>query len=312
MSATQNPGNTGIIDNHSYAVLYDRAIDAAILKQDKVALETAAFFGRRTTNLDTHVEAEVSNELDLPQRTEDTGRVPLLNPVEGKKASFTNLQYEAGVLITKRAVLAQKHALLSQMINGLPSAFARRKEYTLAAQINGGFDTATTPDGAYAFSATHYKMDPEAGTWSNLMAPAAFGPTAYEAMRLRFDTFTSEKGFVSPKEMADLIFPPALWESVMILINSEKYPRTALNDTNPFKGKFNAVKWHYATSTTAFFARAKEDEADKGLIAVYQRDTSYGPISDSMNDNILTGKMGTLIMSAGWLHARNWLGNVGA
>lgn len=305
--------NSGVIDNHSYANLYSKTIDAVIAQTATVPREGRQFVAERTTNLDTYTEAEVFSTLDNPHRNEDTDVIPLLNPVEGYSKTWTNLQYRAGIMVTERAVLAQKHAMIAKMIQGLPASTVLKEERLIATLFNSGFATLTTADGQYIFDTDHTKEDPQAGTWTNAAASGAgFTTTTLETARRHFATFTNEKGHVTPQPMGKVVFPPALWESVNQVLNSDKYPQNALNAKSPFQGIVSMVEYHWLTSTTAWFIQGSSNALDQGFLFVWQSRPKYDTLTDGMNPQLIMGKSVVMRCSVGALHSRPWWGNVGA
>ena len=304
-------GNTGVIDNKTYAHLYNKTFDEVVKVAESTTREGRQFVATRDTNLDTHTEAEVFSSLSLPLKNEDTDRIPLLTPVEGYSKTFTNVQYRAGILVSARAVRAQKHNLISQMITGLPNTAIRKEEYAIASLFNTGFTTATTGDGQYIFDTDHTFEDPEAGTWDNDPTGASFTTDSLFVAWKHFQNWTNEKGFIDPQPLSEIVYPVALYEDVMKVMNSEKYPQNSLNAKNPFEGVAKTTLYHYLTSTTAWFAIGKNAEMDRGLLCVWQERPNYQPISDSMNPDIILGRRLKMIFSVGAMHSRNLLGNDG-
>ena len=310
--ATLYQPNAGIIDNKAYSSLYSKLFDKITKRTDSVPREGRQFFSERSTNLDTYREGEVSSVLDLPQKNEDTDKIPMLNPVEGYYKSFTNVQYRSGIMVTDRAILAQKTRMISQMITGLPNSALRKEEYAYASLFNGGFATATTGDEQYVFYDAHTHEDAEAGTYDNLMTASGITTDSLAAARLHFSSWVNEKGFVDPQPMTKIVFPPDLWEDVKKVLGSDKYPQNSLNATNPFQKIVDPIEYHWLTSTTAWFVQGKNSDMDNGFVVVWQTRPNYKPISDSMNPELILGRRLLMRFSVGAMHARNLLGNAGA
>ena len=309
---TQYNSNSGIIDQKSYASLYSKTFDKISKRVDESPREGGQFFASRTTNEDTFKEGEVSSVLDLPQKNEDTDRIPMLNPVEGFNKTWTNVQYRSGIIVTDRAVLAQKTNMISKMIIGLPTSAMRKEEYAYASIFNNGFDSETTADGLYVFSDSHLHEDAEAGTWDNLMTASGITTDSVATARLHFSNWVNEKGFTDPKAMSKIVTPSALWEDAQNVLKSNLYPQNSLNAKNPFQNMAEAFEYHWLTSTTAWFVCGDMSEMDKGFLTVWQTKPNYKPISDTMNPELILGRRLLMRFSVGALHARNILGNAGA
>jgi hypothetical protein len=311
--AAQTQANSGHIDNKSYAHPYNKLLDKVIKRTESVPRQGKPYFRTATTNLDTYREAEVSSVLDLPQKNEDTDRIPLLNPVEGGSKTWTNIQYRSGIMVTDRALHAQKHPVIAKMITGLPKSAMRKEEFAYASLFNEGFDTQTTADGAYIFSATHYKDDPEQGTYSNIAAtPGGFNTDSFFLAWQHFQNWTNEKGFVDPQPVSRIVYPVALYEDVYKVLNSEKFPQNSLNAKSPWMDAAKPDLYNWLTSSTAWFVCGSEDEVDRGFVIVWQTRPNYKAISDSMNPEMIMGRRLLMRFSVGALHARDKYGNAGA
>jgi hypothetical protein len=313
MATTIYPANSGTIDAQAFSNLYNKTFDAVRAREDKVAREGAKYFTEESQNLGTHTVAEVGTTLNLPHVRTDRDSIPLFQPVQGHPKTFTKVIYKAGIIVTRQAIEEQKFKLIAQMIQGLPKAAARREEYSYADVFNGGFATNTTADGSYVFATDHVQFDPEQPAYSNRpVAGGAFTTTTLEAARLHFDTFVNEKGFPDPQMLSKIVYPPAMWEAVQKVLKSVLYPQNDLNAKNPFEGISPAEKYHYLTSSTAWFAQGSTSALDQGFVFVRFSPTTYDPISDSMNPDLIMGKRLRMAHAAGAVHARNWYGNPGA
>jgi len=311
--AAPTQGNSGSVDFKQYTHVYSKLFDNIVKRQNNVPMEGAQFYSERSTNLEVYREAEVSSVLDLPQKNEDTDRIPLVAPVEGFSQTWTNVQYRLGFNVTARALSAQKTRLIAQMMTGLPQTAQRKIEFAYASLFNEGFDTQTTADGAYIFSNSHLKEDAEAGTWDNLGTAGAFSTTSFYEAWLNFQTRTNEKGFVDPRVLDCVYYPVQIHEDVMKVHGSDKYPTDALNAKMPeLFGAFKPVMGHWLSSTTAWFGLDKSSGPEKGFTIVWEQKPSYADLSYSDNPDVVMGKRLKMAYSVGALHSRNMYGNAGA
>lgn len=307
------PANSGTIDAQSLSNLYNKTFDKVQARYDQVVREGAKYFVERPFNLSQYIEAEVGTTLNLPHVRNDRDSIPLFQPVQGHPKTFNKVVYKAGIIVTRQAIEEQKFSLIAQMIEGLPKAAMRREEYSYADLFNSGFATLTTADGSYIWATDHVQFDPEQTSYANKASSGgAFTTTTLEAARLHFDTWVNEKGFPDPQPLTKIVYPPALWEQVQKVLKSALYPQDNLHAKNPFENIGAADKYHYLSSSTAWFAQGSDEAINKGFIFVRFAPTTFEPISDSMNPDLIMGRRLRMSHAVGAVHARNWWANAGA
>lgn len=313
MAATMKyQSNSGIMDHKSIASLYSKTFDKIVKIKESVPRESARFFSMRDTNLISYTEGQVSSVLDVPQRNEDTDRIPILSPAEGYAKTFTNVQRRSGIYVTERAVRTQKTKMITQMMTGLPNSALRLEELAMAKLFNDGFATETTGDGSFVFAADHYYEDPQFGQYTNLGTAGAFSTSSFLEGWLNFQNRKNEKGFADFMIPAEVYYPPAAHEAVMKVHGSELYPQNSLNAKMPaLFGAFEPVIGHWLTSSTAWFIHAKVDDMDKGMLFVWELRPNYASTSDGTNPDIIMGKRLKMAFSYGALHGKDWFANSG-
>jgi len=304
----------GHIDFKAYGSLYNKTFDKIAKRRDQSPRELSRFFSERSTNLETYKEGEVSSVLEVPQKNEDTDRIPLLNPVEGFSKTWTNVQRRSGFIVTRRAVSAQKTRMISKMLTGLPNSAARLEEMAMADLFNNGFATETSGDGTFIFADDHIYEDPQHGTWSNEAASGGgFTTSSYFTAWLNLMQRKNERGFPDPMTPAEVLYPVAMQESVSKVHNSIQYPQNSLNaKMDKLFSSFEMVPSVWLTSATQWFVHAKTDDADKGMVIVWETKPNYASISDSMNPELVMGRRLLMSFDVGALHGRDWYANVGS
>ena len=315
MAATPKyQANSGIMELRTYPSFYSKLFDEVRKKTEETPKELDRFFSERNTNQETYKEGEVFNQLEVPARKSDTDRFELLQAPEGYNKTFTNVERGSAIMVTKRAVKAQKNKMLSQMITGLPESVANLQQLCQAKLFNDGFASETTGDGSYVFATDHYYADPAHGQYSNEAASGGtFTTSSYLAGWLNMQKRKNQKGFPSRLIPGELLYPPDIHEAVMKVHGSTLYPDTSLNAKMPeLFGAFEPVMGHWLNSTTAWFIHAKGNENDKGFLWVWEIKPEYESISDSMNPRLIMGKSVTESFSYGTLHSRDWYANSGA
>jgi len=303
----------GIIDFKAFESIYDKTFDEIKVQKDMAPREGAQFFSERSTNLETYKEGEMWSQMEVPQENEDTDRIPLFSALEGYNKSFTNIQYRSGFVITRRAISAQKTRKIAALLKGLPSSTMKLEELSYASIFNGGFATETTGDGSYLFATDHYLEDPQHGTWTNTPASgAAFSSVTYFAAWLNLQQRVDPLGFPAPQKASAVYYNVAKQEDVSKVHGSDLYPQNSLNaKLDPLFSSFRMVPGHWLTSTDPWFVQGSDDEADKGLVIVWELKPQYDNLKDTMNPGIVMGKCVTMAFSVGAIHGRNWYGNPG-
>jgi hypothetical protein len=304
----------GVMDKNVATYAYDKTFDQVRVIRERVPIQGKQFFAERMTNMETYKEAEVSSVLQLPHVNTDTDRIPLLTPIKGFEKSVTIVQYRSGFMVTRTAVDTQKERVVMKMMVGLPNSVARKQEYSYASLFNSGFDeTILAGDGMAVFDSARPKEDKSVSNWSNLAASAGgFTTGSYYTAWQYFQNFTDERGFPMPQNLKEIIYPPALHQTVIQVLKSEKVPENALNAENVWQNGFKPNKYNWLTSSTAWFAKGDLSTVDEGFIMVWRIKPSYASISDTMNPELLFGKRVLFAMAVACVHAKGWYGNAGA
>ena len=313
MATTLYQGNSGITTRHSLSSLYNKTFDAIAEKKSKMVLEGGEFFAERTTNLETYKEGEISGVYDVPQRVEDTDRIPLLTPIEGYNQTWTQYTRKSGIILTEDAIKMQKTTMIAKVLKGLPESANALTELAYNQMFTNGFASETAGDGSYLFATDHNHEDPQFGAWTNTPASGGdFTTDTYLAAWTSLQNRTNEKDFPTPMIPETVYYPTAIHEAVMKVAGSEKYPQNSLNAKMPeLFGNFVPKQGHWLTSATAWFVHAKVDESDKGMVIVWRQKPNYKPLSDGMNPDLVMGKRLKMAFGIGALHARDWYANAG-
>lgn len=305
---------TGVTDKSIAAMLYDRTFDEVKVISERVPRQGKQFFAERKTHRETYKEGDVSSVLDLPQRNEDTDRIPILTSIKGFEKSESILQYRSMVIVTATAVESQDHRQIVKMLRGLPNSAYRKEEYLYSSLFNGGFGTTILAgDGMYVFDSARPKEDKAIANWTNLAAtPGAPTTGSYFTAWQHFQNFTNERGFTHPQNLTQIIYPPARFEDVMQILRSPKVPENALNAINAFEGDAKPTLYNWLTSDDAWFAKGNLDTIDEGLLMAWRIKTNYAPVKDTMNPELIMGKRLRMALAVLCVHAKNYWGNLGA
>ena len=306
--------NEGVMDTQAYDALYSKTFDRIVKIQEAVPKQGLQFVNEITTNLESFKIGEMSAVLELPFRSQDTEKIRLLSPVQGRNKTLTVYQYRSGIMVTKTAVESQKTRMIEQLMTGLPASADRKIEYAIAKLFNN-YATETTADGAAIGSDTHYYDDPQMGTWDNLGVAAAFTTAAYNLAWIALQNRKNEKGFPDPRDLDQIVYPVQLHEDVMQVLQSPKVAELATNAINAFAGEAKAVKYNWLTSATVWAAhgtRMAGGDPDDGFVLVWRVRPEYAALTDGMNPELIMGKRLRMAYAVGAVHARNWEFNAGS
>ena len=133
---------------------------------------------------------------------------------------------------------------------------AYTKQTKAASLLNTGFDTFTSGDGAFLFSASHGTV--AGGNNRNQPSTAAdLNETSLEQAVIDIAAFVDERGLLIAARPRKLIVPPALMFTATRLLQTDFRTGTADNDINAIKSNGSIPEGfavnHYLTDSDAFF-----------------------------------------------------------
>lgn len=230
-------------------------------------------------------EKEVVTAMDgrIPESEEGSAYEEVISTEIGSK-TFTTKEYKVKSGITRLMMQFQNFGTTLTNMRSI-GYNARYKQDDLMAQVLAkGFDTTTTFDGAYLFSASH-KVGIGAAVQSNLISGALSKAKIMEAYT-KLGQMKDHKGLIMPLPGAKLVIPRALYSTAYEAINSAVGP-----DTNNNKNVLNSlgieiVVWPLldAYSTTAWFMVAPKEFTT--LRAYQKTQPSVTSYVDNATDNL--------------------------
>lgn len=184
---------------------------------------------------------------------------------QGFDKKYTPVVYSLMYSISKEAMDDQNFIQIAKNARALERSFRSTKETILAGMLNNGFDTTTTADGAYLFSASH-KMLPS-GTQSNLLA-ADLSVTSLQTALNQYADTTDERGLLLNLKPGRLVVPMELNWLAKEILKSDLRSDTSANAMNAFKDQALAITViNYLTDPDAWFLfPANNSEHDMKVI----------------------------------------------
>jgi len=137
----------------------------------------------------------------------------------------------------------------------------------------GGFDTTTTPDGAYLWSNSHTNLN---GDTIDNLETGALSPDNLEVLVRKLYEQKDQNGDLGEHGAAALLVPPALMKKALTYTESELEPGTADNDRNYISLRFDGLRVFeqpyvggtyndYANADTAYYLVSQEHELTRDI-----------------------------------------------
>lgn len=147
----------------------------------------------------------------------------------GNQKTFSVANYSDSRDVSKNLFDDDQHDVVQMMIKSMARNGRLTRDRNAMGHISGGFDTYTTNDSAYIFSASHTTLSGE--TVSNLVSGALSESTLETAINALYEQKTQD-GTIGGQEPQVLLVPPALFKEAVIFTKSELRPTTSNNDMN--------------------------------------------------------------------------------
>jgi hypothetical protein len=259
---------TGTLNQHSYADLFDKTFDEIKATEDKVPIQGEKYFRNVMADNLTYKFGGIGTVLDLPTKSEDESELPFVQPHEHYSTTATLVNYRSAIKVEKTLLEIQRFPRVREMMAGLIKSYKRKIEYQFANIFNTGF-TATGADAAALFADAHTHPDGSAGNWDNLTVAADITPDSYSTMRLNMRNRTNEKGFINPLKLTRLVCVADKERRAKEVLGSVQTADSDLNNEFAFHGEAQIDVWDWLTSTTAWFGWSEGmNDLENGLFHV--------------------------------------------
>lgn len=230
-------------------------------------------------------EKEVVTAMDgrIPESDEGAAYEEVITTEIGTK-TFTTKEYKVKAGITRLMMQFQNFGETMKNMRTLGYNARYKQDDLLANVIAKGFDTTTTFDGAYLFSASH-KIGQGSAVQSNLISGALSKAKILDAYT-KLGQMKDHKGLIMPLPGVNLIIPRALYGTAFEAINSAVGPDTNNNKNVLNSLNINIIVWPLldAYSTTAWFMTAPKEFT--ALRAYQKTQPSVESYIDNATDNL--------------------------
>jgi phage major head subunit gpT-like protein len=169
------------------------------------------------------------------------------------RVSYTHREWVKGIKIERKLVDDDQYSIINKRPAQLALVAKRSREKHGASLFNSAFDTSVFTGGdGYALCASAHTRVGTSTTVSNT-GSTVLSATAVEATRLLGRQFTDETDNLLVAQFDTILVPPNLEQTAWEIITSDKKLKTADNDPNFSKGKYNIIVWDYLTDTNNWF-----------------------------------------------------------
>jgi len=182
-----------------------------------------------------------------------TGSVPTVSMEAGYKATFRHTTYLVELPIQQELIEDNLYRNVIDAALALGDSAALKRETDAASVFNNAFSSSFVgPDSVALCSDSHPNGPTVSGTQDNNYALALTRDNV-RTIREAMQAFKDDKGNLLAVTPDTILVPPALEDDARIIADSVLDPTSANNASNPMRGRFNVVVWHYLTDSNAWF-----------------------------------------------------------
>jgi hypothetical protein len=244
-------------------------------------------FKKVSTDRDIWQSSEI-HDMDLFNEIAEGSEYTYKRPKQGASKTLTVKKYGLGFTISEEMVEDGKFDLIGDMVRKLAKSGRESQELQAASIINGGFDTTTTADGAYLFSASHTL--PSGLTFRNKPSSAVdLSVSSLDSALADFDTqFIGDSGIIYTNMAKVLLVHPSQKRYAMELIGSDLKADTADNNMNSLKGEgLVVVSSPHITDTDSWFLMGAPENTGLRIVVRKPLETkAAGPDAGFDTDSI--------------------------
>jgi len=229
------------------------------------------------------------HDLDLFSKIEEGAEYSFKARKQGSNKTLTIDKYGLGFSISEEMVADGKFQEIGDLVRKLGRSGRESQEISAMNIFNNAFDSETTADGQYVFSASHAL--PSGGTFRNLLStPSDLSPSSLDTMLSDFETqFVGDSGIIYKMVPKALLCHPSLRRYAREVVGSDLKADTADNNMNSFKeDNLQVVSSPHLTDSDAWFLLAAPEETGLRIIVRNPIETkAAGPDVGFATDAIL-------------------------
>src|SRR3990167_6090512 len=195
---------------------------------------------------------------------EDSGRVQYTEPVLGYEETFTHHEVARGIQVERKLIDDNRISQALDAAGNLGDSAFRVRELAGAQVFINAFSAATAETlddyGVDAVGADLVGLgsnahptspsDSTALTNEGVLALTAANVSTTRQLHMALTDMNGDLLNVMPDE---ILVPPELEDTALIIVRSAQDPASANNAINPQSSRFTVRTWHYLTDSTAWF-----------------------------------------------------------
>jgi hypothetical protein len=190
-----------------------------------------------------------------------TGRVEYDQRNKGYLKRFTHVEFAKGFVVQRSLVDDNLTDIAFDDARELGDSAFRKREKGAASVLNNAFVSSGTnddglaiagPDAVALCSASHPHSQDDGVTQSNTAA-LALTAANIGLLRIKHQGIKDDRGDIMDVMPSELIVPPELEDAALPITGSVLDPASANNATNPQRGRFSMICWHYLTNAKNWF-----------------------------------------------------------
>lgn len=209
------------------------------------------FFTTKTSEKAFEKEQGVTG-LPLAGVKDQGSPIPFLDPFQGFQKEYTNLTYGLGSSVTREMFEDDQYNYINQIPSMLARSLRQTEETIATNQLNNGFTTALSADGASIFNASHSLIG--GGTGSNMPATASdLTMASLEQACTDIMNFLDDQSLKIMVRPTRLVVPTALWHVAEKILGTDRAVGSADNDINVVRSKMAVTVTPFLTDTDAWF-----------------------------------------------------------
>jgi len=202
---------------------------------------------------------------DIPDHSEFTGRISVVEPEQAYDKTYTFTEYAAQMQIQRRLKDDDMNRVIMRYPKGLATSANRSKEKKGANVFNLAFTYEPTDgDGAELCASDHDSNVASTASQSN-EGTYVFSATNVENVRIAMADFRSDIGEIISVVPDTMILPINLEQTGWETINSKGKVDTAENNPNFHKGRYSMVVWKRLSDSNNWFMTEIEMQKEYNL-----------------------------------------------
>jgi hypothetical protein len=217
----------------------------------------------------------------MPGINRDLDRPRYVTPVIGFPGEWSTYPFrwfmatERHALESDEVGFADIKRRLSEMLKGHEELFETwvADLYSRADGDGGSGSQLLAPDGGYMLDSGRPNPDPDAGTWDNLEAEAAFSEDAFYDASVNASMQIGPTGRLMPQSIQSIVIPVRAQKDVWKVATGEKVLGSNNNDPNWAAANlsYDIVKVYKRLTSDIIFYFLSSPKSDKGCVTLKQR-----------------------------------------